>query len=100
MEFRVRPTRWGLMKTFRTASFFMLLFLACGTAALCRDAAQQISAIAVRSGMSEKIRLRSTDRLPDAAGEARVERKGGTTEIEVNLESMRWIRRWICGARE
>src|SRR5881296_3883695 len=77
------------MKNLRPVPVFMLLLFAYGTAVLCRDAGQKISAITVRSGVSERIRLRSTDRLPDAAGEARVERKGGTTEIEVNLESMK-----------
>jgi len=33
--------------------------------------------------------LRSTDRLPKASGAATVERKGGTTELEVELESMK-----------
>lgn len=33
--------------------------------------------------------LRSTDRLPEASGAATVERRGGTTELEVELESMK-----------
>jgi len=77
------------MKNLRPVPVFMLLLFAYGTAVLCRDAGQKISAITVRSGVSERIRLRSTDRLPDAGGEARVERKGGATEIEINLESMK-----------
>src|SRR5207302_7499074 len=60
-----------------------------GMAVLCRDAARETSAISVHSGGIERIRLRSTDRLPDAAGEARVERKGGMTEIELSLDSLK-----------
>src|SRR5262249_20365075 len=33
--------------------------------------------------------LRSTDRLPEASGAVRVERKGGTTELEVEVDSMK-----------
>src|SRR5947199_10145865 len=78
------------MKNSRTVPFFMLLCLfACGTAVFSRGAARQISAIKVRPGESERIRLRSTDRLPGAAGEVRIQRKGGTTEIEVNLDAMK-----------
>jgi hypothetical protein len=68
--------------------FLVVLICACGTAVLCRDAARETSAISVDSG-TKRIHLRSTDRLPDAAGDARVERKGGMTEIEVNLDSLK-----------
>jgi hypothetical protein len=37
---------------------------------------------------TERILLRSTDRLPEANGVIRVERRGGTTEIEVEIGSM------------
>src|SRR5207247_10726890 len=78
------------MKNSRTVPLFMLLCLfACGTAVLCRGAARQIAAIKVGPGASERIRLRSTDRLPGAGGEVRIQRKGGTTEIEVNLDAMK-----------
>src|SRR5439155_1135210 len=78
------------MKNSRTVAVFMLLYLfAYGTAVLCRGAIRQIAAINVRPGASERIRLRSTDRLPGAGGEVRIERKGGTTEIEVNLGAMK-----------
>src|SRR5438093_2932187 len=78
------------MKNSRTVPFFMLLCLfACGTAVFSRGAARQIAAIKARPGESERIRLRSTDRLPGAAGEVRIQRKGGTTEIEVNIDSMK-----------
>ena len=79
------------MRVDRSVSLGFLVFLlfACGMAVLCRDAARETSAISVRSGGTERIHLRSTDRLPDAAGEVRVERKGGMTEIEVNLDSLK-----------
>src|SRR6516165_1210435 len=38
---------------------------------------------------TERILLRSTDRLPEASGVVRVERRGGTTEIEVEIGSMK-----------
>ena len=69
--------------------FLVFLLLACGTSVRCCDSAGESSAISVRSGGTERIHLRSTDRLPDAAGEARVERKGGKTEIEINLDSLK-----------
>jgi hypothetical protein len=81
----MRDTKRGLMKPFE----FFACFLACSTAVLCGDASREALAITVHPGVTERIQLRSTDRLPDAAGEARVERKGGTTEIELNLDSMK-----------
>lgn len=33
--------------------------------------------------------LRSTDRLPEASGVVRVERKGGTTEVDLEVDSMK-----------
>jgi hypothetical protein len=57
--------------------------------AFCADTQRESSAITVHSEGVAKFQLRSTDRLPDAAGEARVERRGGTTEIEVRLDSLK-----------
>ena len=70
-------------------SALLLFFFACGTAVLCRDATRETSAIAALQGTTTKVPLRSTERLPDAAGEAKVERKGGTTEVEVHLDAMK-----------
>jgi hypothetical protein len=81
----MRDTQRGSMKPFA----LLACFLACSTAVLSRDASRETVAITVHPGVAERIQLRSTDRLPDAAGEARVERKGGTTEIELNLDSMK-----------
>src|SRR5437016_5012346 len=79
------------MKVGRTVSvgFLVSFLLASGMTVLCRDGARETSAISVHSGGTERIHLRSTDRLPDAAGEARVERKGGMTEIEIDLDSLK-----------
>src|SRR5262245_36588298 len=52
------------------------------------DSLLQISTITC-TGASGRIVLRSTHRLPEASGAARVERKGGTTEIDVELDSMK-----------
>jgi hypothetical protein len=38
---------------------------------------------------TERILLRSTDRLPEASGAVRVERRGGTTDIDVEIGSMK-----------
>src|SRR5436853_2948233 len=81
----MRHTQRGFMKPFVLVAFL----LAGGTAVLCRDALRETSAITVRPQTTEKIQLRSTDRLHEAAGEAKVERRDGTTEIEINLDSLK-----------
>src|SRR5437660_1397867 len=40
-------------------------------------------------GTSKRIALRSTERLPGASGTVQVERKGGMTEIEAEIDSMK-----------
>ena len=47
------------------------------------------STIVSPQGASGRIPLRSTDRLPEASGTVRLERKGGTTELEVEVDSMK-----------
>jgi hypothetical protein len=53
------------------------------------SAFHELSIITCAEACSERIPLRSTDRLPGASGSARLERKGGTTEIEVELDAMK-----------
>ncbi len=53
------------------------------------DAMHEASVVACVQGSHEKIPLRSTDRLPQASGVAKVERKGGMTEVEVELDSIK-----------
>jgi hypothetical protein len=53
------------------------------------DARLETAAIVCSEGKSARVPLRSTDRLPEASGDARVERKGGTTEVHVELDSMK-----------
>src|ERR1051326_2251059 len=77
------------MKTSRTVVVSAVFLFACGGMALCVDTQRESSAITVHSEGVAKFQLRSTDRLPDAVGEARVERRGGTTEIEVRLDSLK-----------
>jgi len=48
-----------------------------------------VPAITCADSASERVPLRSTDRLPEASGAITVERMGGTTEIEVKLDSMK-----------
>src|SRR5215475_13841048 len=48
-----------------------------------------VPAITCADSASERVPLRSTDRLPEASGAITVERMGGMTEIEVKLDSMK-----------
>ncbi len=47
------------------------------------------SAIACPQDSIQRISLRSTERLPEASGAVRMERKGGTTDVEVDIDSMK-----------
>jgi hypothetical protein len=67
----------------------LVFYITVGTAAQGAGALRETPAITCFQGMSEKVLLRSTDRLPHARGEARVEHKGGTTEIEITLDDMK-----------
>ena len=53
------------------------------------DAFLALQTISCADGASESFPLRSTYRLPEASGTIRVERMGGTTEIEVQVDSMK-----------
>jgi hypothetical protein len=53
------------------------------------DALHEASVVVLTDRATETVPLRSTDRLPEASGAVRLERKGGTTEIEVELDSMK-----------
>jgi len=77
------------MKISRTLPVAVLFLFGAISTAFCSDAHGEISAITVHSEGISRIQLRSTDRLPDAAGEARVERRGGMTEIEIHLDSLK-----------
>ena len=52
------------------------------------DAVRMGTAVVCLHG-SERILLRSTDRLPEASGIVRVERKGGTTDVDVEVDAMK-----------
>jgi len=77
------------MKTGRTVPASFIFVFVCVTVARGADASRQVSTVTVRPDATTSVQLRSTERLPDAAGEARVERRGGTTEIEINLDSLK-----------
>src|SRR5215510_4268829 len=49
----------------------------------------EVPAIICADSASERVPLRSTDRLPEASGAITVGRVGGMTEIEVKLDSMK-----------
>src|SRR5690349_3830313 len=53
------------------------------------DVLREASPIVCHQGSSERISLRSTDRVPEASGAVQVECKGGTTELEVEVDSMK-----------
>jgi outer membrane protein OmpA-like peptidoglycan-associated protein len=52
---------------------------------------QTVEALALTfpEGKTISVKLQGTDRLPQANGEAKVERKKGTTEIEIELDEMK-----------
>jgi hypothetical protein len=77
------------MKTSRTLPIAVLFLFACWSTAFCGDVQREARAITVNPHGTTKLQLRSTDRLPDAAGEVRVERRGGMTEVEVHLDSLK-----------
>jgi hypothetical protein len=77
------------MKISRIVPLAALFLFASGRVALCSGAQREVSAITIHSEGLTKVQLRSTDRLPDAAGDVTVERRGGMTEIEVHLDSMK-----------
>ena len=77
------------MKSSRTVPVAVVFLFACGSLAFRADSQRETSAITVHQEGVTKFQLRSTDRLPDAAGEARVERRGGTIQIEVHLDSFK-----------
>src|SRR5437762_8663233 len=67
----------------------VLLCLCGGTGGTRPDALREAPAVTCMAGTSERVSMRSTDRLPEASGSAKVERRGGTTEIDVELDSMK-----------
>jgi hypothetical protein len=67
----------------------LLFHITSGTVTATADAMREASAVTCRQGISERVPLRSTDRLARASGEARVERQGDTTTIELTLDHMK-----------
>jgi len=53
------------------------------------DAVHRAQVIPWANGANNTVSMRSTDRLPEARGTVRVEREGGTTAIEIELDSMK-----------
>jgi hypothetical protein len=53
------------------------------------EAPRDAAAITCMEDTGETVSLRSTDRLPEASGAVRVERRGGMTQIGVDLGSMK-----------
>jgi hypothetical protein len=78
------------MQIGRVVLFSTLAFqLTNGIALAESNALQQLTAIDLPDGVHQKISLRSTDRLPEASGAVIVERRGGTTGIDIYLQSMK-----------
>jgi outer membrane protein OmpA-like peptidoglycan-associated protein len=49
----------------------------------------EVMALTYPEGKTVSVKFQGTNRLPEAKGEAKVERKQGTTEIEIELDEMR-----------
>lgn len=75
-----RPFVWGVVLA-------LLLFRQSGFAGV--DAVHRAQVIPWAPGASSTVSMRSTDRLPEARGTVMVEREGGTTAIEIELDSMK-----------
>jgi hypothetical protein len=73
----------------RTVLQAALLVALLGPAGVARNLTVRIGVILCAEGCRERIPLRSTDRLPGASGTASLERKGGTTTIELELNSIK-----------
>jgi hypothetical protein len=73
----------------------LVVYITVGNAAQAAGGLRETSAITCLQGMSEKVPLRSTDRLPRASGEAKVECEGGTTRIEITLDDLKPA--WLFG---
>jgi hypothetical protein len=67
----------------------LALWMVGGTAQVQGAVVHRGTAVGCTEGASKRITLRSTDRLPEASGTASVERRGGTTNIKVELDSMK-----------
>src|SRR5262245_34645272 len=73
----------------RHAVLFGALGLALlGREGVAKNSTVRVAMVACAEGKSERVPLRSTDRAPGASGAARLERKGGTTRIEVDVNSI------------
>jgi hypothetical protein len=77
------------MKVGRMILFTALVFYVLTAAGISRQALREAWAMTCCQGINEKVPLVPTDRLPEAGGDARVERQGGTTHIDVEIDSMK-----------
>ncbi len=77
------------MNVRRTVCCFAAIVFLGVSSSQSRDIRRETSAIVCLPDRLEKVHLRSTDRIPDANGETFVERSGGTTHIEVVVDSMK-----------
>ena len=82
-------TRGSGMKFGHSLVVGLVLFLFQGRDPLEAAALREITTIMGLEGHSETVALRSTERLPDGFGKARLERKGSTTDIEVEIGAMK-----------
>jgi outer membrane protein OmpA-like peptidoglycan-associated protein len=89
--------RNGLLKRLFTAAACSILFGATAVVAQQINVAPEESTVAGRSAMAVSypegptisVKFKGTHRLPKASGEAKVERKRGMTEIEIELDEMK-----------
>ncbi len=80
------------MKRYRNHLILVGLCLAMATLtgwAAERDSGRKVLALSYPEGPSVSVKFGGTFRLPNASGEAKVERKKGATEIEIELDEMK-----------
>jgi hypothetical protein len=78
------------MTTCRASLMGVLMFLMGGGAAVSKPVALRMaSSVVCAPGTSKKFGMRPTDRLPEASGSVIVECKGGATEIDIEIDSMK-----------
>jgi hypothetical protein len=85
----MRHGGWGFVMRFGGAVFLSALFVHIFSPVSIADPLIAVPAITCADGATERVPLRSTYRLPEASGTIMVERMGGTTGIEVKLDSMK-----------
>jgi outer membrane protein OmpA-like peptidoglycan-associated protein len=82
--------RWNrTVKRIAAGAVVVLSSIAAAAAQWSSTEIRQIRALTYPEGPTISVKFQGTSRLPDASGEAKVERKKGMTEIEIELDEMK-----------